>query len=123
VPTEDIELEGKVLQKGSRVQLGIGAANHDLTEFSNPEQLDFTPPKVNSLAFGYGPHFCLGAALARMDVQIALSRLLRRMPRVQLERKKFEYRRFISCEHRSLYPSLFRALNWRALEVAEEVRF
>ena len=76
VPTEDIELEGKVLQKGSRVQLGIGAANHDLTEFSNPEQLDFTPPKVNSLAFGYGPHFCLGAALARMEAQIALSEIV-----------------------------------------------
>jgi cytochrome P450 len=91
MPTEDIELDGKVLRKGSRVQLGIGAANHDPSEFPNPEQLDFTRPKVNSLAFGYGPHFCLGAALARMEAQIALSRLLLRIPQVQLGINHFEY--------------------------------
>ena len=54
----------------TRVQLGIGAANHDPSEFLNPEQLDFTRGKVNSLAFGYGPHFCLGAALARMESRV-----------------------------------------------------
>jgi cytochrome P450 len=91
IPAEDVELDGKVLQKGSRVQLGIGAANHDPSEFPNPEQLDFTRPKINSLAFGYGPHFCLGAALARMEAQIALSRLLCRMPQVQLGTRHFEY--------------------------------
>jgi cytochrome P450 len=89
---EDIELDGYVLRKGARVQLGIGAANHDPTEFPNPEQLDFTRPKVNSLAFGYGPHFCLGAALARMETQVALSRLLERIPKVQLRPRHFEYR-------------------------------
>jgi cytochrome P450 len=92
MPAEDIELDGKVLRKGSRVQLGIGAANHDPSEFPNPEQLQFTRPKVNSLAFGYGPHFCLGAALARMEAQIALSRLLDRLPQVQLGTRHFEYR-------------------------------
>jgi pimeloyl-[acyl-carrier protein] synthase len=92
MPAEDIELDGKVLRKGSRVQLGIGAANHDPSEFPNAEQLDFTRPKVNSLAFGYGPHFCLGAALARMEAQIALSRLLDRLPQVQLGTRHFEYR-------------------------------
>jgi cytochrome P450 len=92
IPAEDIELEGQVLRKGSRVQLGIGAANHDPREFSDPESLDFTRPKVQSLAFGYGPHFCLGAVLARMEAQIALSKLAHRMPRVQLATKDFEYR-------------------------------
>jgi cytochrome P450 len=92
MPAEDIELDGKVLRKGSRVQLGIGAANHDPSEFPNPEQLDFTRPKVNSLAFGYGPHFCLGAGLARMEAQIALSRLLDRLPQVQLGTRHFEFR-------------------------------
>ena len=91
MPAEDIELDGKVLRKGSRVQLGIGAANHDPSEFTDPESLDFTRTKVQSLAFGYGPHFCLGAALARMEAQIALSRLLRRMPQVQLGTNHFVY--------------------------------
>ena len=92
MPAEDIELEGQVLRQGSRVQLGIGAANHDPSEFSDPESLNFTRTKVQSLAFGYGPHFCLGAALARMEAQIALSKLVHRMPRVQLATKDFEYR-------------------------------
>jgi cytochrome P450 len=92
LPAEDIELDGQVLRKGTRLQLGIGAANHDPAEFPNPEQLDFTRPKVNSLAFGYGPHFCLGAALARMETQVALSSLLDRIPKVQLGTRHFEYR-------------------------------
>jgi cytochrome P450 len=92
LPTEDIELDGQVLRNGTRVQLGIGAANHDPSEFPNPEQLDLTRPKVNSLAFGYGPHFCLGAALARMETQVALARLLERIPQVQLGTRHFEYR-------------------------------
>jgi cytochrome P450 len=89
---EDIELNGHVLRKGSRVQLGIGAANHDPSEFTDPELLDFTRTKVNSLALGYGVHFCLGAALARMETQIALSSLLQRMPQIQLATRNFEYR-------------------------------
>ena len=92
MPAEDIELDGHVLRKGTRVQLGIGAANHDPSEFSDPESLDFTRTKVQSLAFGFGPHFCLGAALARMEAQIALSKLVQRMPQVQLATKDFEYR-------------------------------
>ena len=92
MPAEDIELDGHVLPKGTRVQLGIGAANHDPGEYSDPESLDFTRTKVQSLAFGFGPHFCLGAALARMEAQIALSKLVQRMPRVELATKDFEYR-------------------------------
>jgi cytochrome P450 len=89
---EDIELNGQVLRKGQRIQLGIGAANHDPSEFDHPEQLDFTRPKVNSLALGHGPHFCLGAALARMETQIALSRILDRLPDLELATRQFEYR-------------------------------
>ena len=72
--------------------LELARRNHDPAEFPNPEQLDFTRPKVNSLAFGYRPHFCLGAALARMETQVALSRLLDRIPQVQLGARHFEYR-------------------------------
>jgi cytochrome P450 len=92
VAAEDIELNGEILRKGQRIQLGIGAANHDPGEFDHPEQLDFTRPKVNSLAFGYGPHFCVGSALAKMEAQVALSRLLDRIPNVELGTRQFEYR-------------------------------
>jgi cytochrome P450 len=90
--TDDFEFNGGLLRKGERVQLGIGAANHDPGEFDHPEQLDFARPKVNSLAFGFGPHFCLGAALARMEAQVALSALLDRIPNVELGTREFEYR-------------------------------
>jgi cytochrome P450 len=91
VATEDIGLGGEVLRKGQRILLGVGAGNHDPSEFDQPEQLDFTRPKVNSLAFGYGAHFCLGAALARMEAQIALSTLLDRVPGVELGTREFDY--------------------------------
>jgi cytochrome P450 len=92
VAAEDIELNGEVLRKGQRIQLGIGAANHDPGKFDHPEQLDLTRPKVNSLAFGFGAHFCVGAALARMETQVALTRLLDRMPNLELGTRQFEYR-------------------------------
>ena len=92
VAAEDIELNGEVLRKGQRIQLGIGAANHDPDEYDHPERLDLMRPKVHSLAFGYGLHFCLGAALARMETQVALSRLLDRLPNVRLGSRQFEYR-------------------------------
>jgi len=92
MPVDDFELDGHLIRKGTRLQVGLGAANHDPNEFQNPEQLDFTRAKVNSLAFGYGPHFCLGAALSRMEVRVALSTLLERIPEVQLANRFFEYR-------------------------------
>jgi cytochrome P450 len=92
VVTEDVELAGQVLPKGSRVLLGTGAANHDPAEFRDPETLDLTRAKPHSLAFGYGPHFCIGAALARLETQVALLGLMRRTPNITLESKTFDYR-------------------------------
>jgi cytochrome P450 len=89
--TEDVELDDQVLRKGSTVLVGTGAANHDPAEFKDPETLDLTRSKPHSLAFGYGPHFCIGAALARLETQIALSGLLRRTPDITLESKTFDY--------------------------------
>jgi cytochrome P450 len=91
VMTEEVELDGHILRKGERVQLSIGAANHDPEEFADPESIILTRPKPRSLAFGYGAHFCVGAALARLETQIALSSLLKRTPNIILESKTFEY--------------------------------
>ena len=91
VAAEDIEIGAQVIRKGARIQLGIASGNHDPREFQDPDSIDFTRPKPHSLAFGYGAHFCIGAALARMEAQIALSALLRRLPDVRLATDKFEY--------------------------------
>lgn len=91
IPLQDIDLHGHVLRKGTRVLLGIGSANHDPLEFNDPETLDIRRSKPHSLAFGHGPHYCIGAALAKMEAEIALSALLRRMPQMRLATETFEY--------------------------------
>lgn len=91
IPLEDIEFQGHVLRKGTRVLLGIGSGNHDPLEFSDPETLDVGRSKPHSLAFGHGPHYCIGAALAKMEAEIAFSALLRRVPQMQLATERFEY--------------------------------
>lgn len=92
ITTEDIELDGHILPKDSQVILGFGSANHDPDQFEDPETLDVTRKNVHSLALGYGIHTCLGAALAKMETQVALAALLRRVPDIQLLTDEFEYK-------------------------------
>ncbi|TMQ92733.1 cytochrome P450 [Actinomadura soli] len=68
------------------VMIGIGAANRDPAHYAAPAALDLTRPGPQShLAFGHGPHYCLGSALARAEAHIALATLLRRLPGLQLD--------------------------------------
>jgi cytochrome P450 len=63
----------------------IGSANRDENVFENPDALDITREPNKHLSFGQGIHFCLGAPLARMEAQIAINTLLRRMPDLRLK--------------------------------------
>ena len=79
--TRDLEMHGQHLREGDSVLLLIGAANHDDREFgASAELFDIFRRTERSLSFGYGAHFCLGAALARMEGTVALEELHRRMP-------------------------------------------
>lgn len=81
VALEDAELAGKPIRAGDMLMLLLGAANRDPEVFTDAERLDvsrFVTETPRHLAFGQGIHFCLGAPLARMEGQIALSRLVRR---------------------------------------------
>lgn len=87
VALEDIEdLGGKRISKGETVLCLLGSANHDTAVYpDHPERLDITRPNVRPLSFGGGIHFCLGAQLARIEAEIAISTLLRRIPDLRLD--------------------------------------
>jgi len=82
VPTEDTEIDGKVLRAGQMVGILLGAANRDPAEFPEPARLDLGRTPNRHLAFSRGIHFCLGAPLARLEGAIAIPALLRRFPRM-----------------------------------------
>ncbi|GII04537.1 cytochrome P450 family protein [Planobispora takensis] len=84
--TEDMEIAGVAVPKGSIVQISLGAAGRDPALVDAPDTLDITRADVRHVAFGHGIHFCLGAPLARLEGLIAFGTLLRRLPGIALDR-------------------------------------
>jgi hypothetical protein len=79
--TRDVELEGKVIPEGRKVMLLYGSANRDEREFgSDAAEFDVTRKIRRIMSFGYGPHHCIGAAIARLQARVALEELLSRCP-------------------------------------------
>jgi cytochrome P450 len=78
--TTDVEIGGTTIPAGSAVVCALPAANRDPAATTDPDRLDVTRGEVGHLAFGHGVHHCLGAPLARMEMQIAFPALLRRFP-------------------------------------------
>ncbi len=78
--TEDFELHGTHLPAGSRVVLLVGSANRDERVFENPDAYDIRRDATQSLSFGRGTHFCLGASLARLEARVVLAEWHRRYP-------------------------------------------
>jgi cytochrome P450 len=89
----DLELKDEVIAAGDTVWLWIAAANHDAAQFDAPERIDLTREENRHLSFGLGPHYCLGAALARLELQIALATLRQRFPRLRLESETADWKR------------------------------
>ncbi|WP_329223461.1 cytochrome P450 [Streptomyces sp. NBC_01485] len=81
----DLDLAGRTIAEGQTVLLVCGAANRDPAAFPDPHVLDFGRPGGRHMSFGHGPHFCLGAALARMEGAIVLEALLARLPGLRLD--------------------------------------
>ncbi|QJS13438.1 cytochrome P450 [Streptomyces argyrophyllae] len=85
--TEDVEYGGTRIPKGALVQIALSAANRDPRKFDAPDELDVRRPgnaQDAHLGFGHGSHYCLGAPLARLETQLALTRLFERFPRMAL---------------------------------------
>jgi cytochrome P450 len=81
----DIELGGKLIRRGDQVAISLAAANRDETIFAAPDGLDITRAENHHVSFGKGIHYCIGAPLARLEGQIAINTLLRRLPRLHLQ--------------------------------------
>ncbi len=89
--TADIAMGDKPIGKGQLVNVIVGAANRDPEQFAEPDKLDLRRGLQRHLGFSLGIHFCLGAPLARLEGEIALNTLLRRMPQLALETEDLEW--------------------------------
>jgi cytochrome P450 len=92
IATQDVEIGGRTVRAGEQAVAVLGAANRDPAQFPDPERLDVARTPNRHLAFGGGPHFCLGAALARLEGQIAFATMLRRLPHLELHTTRPAYR-------------------------------
>ena len=81
--TAEVELHGQKIREGDQLVLMYPAANRDPAHFRDPETYDVTRTPNNHIAFGFGTHFCLGAALARLEIQIFFEHLLDRVARIE----------------------------------------
>jgi len=85
ITNHDCEFEGIRIPAGTQVFLSLGAANHEAELFDAPEQFDIHRKNARKhVSFGHGIHFCLGARLARLEAEIAIETLSRKIPSLRL---------------------------------------
>jgi hypothetical protein len=105
---EDVELGGKKIRKRDAVIAVMGAANRDPDQFPNPDCLDLVRRDNKHVAFGWGAHFCFGAALARIEGQIAFATILEGLPDLRLEPEELVWRENLGLRGLKRLPLSFR---------------
>jgi cytochrome P450 len=80
----DVELEGELIKAGEYVTVSVQTANRDEAHFADPDRFDVTNQTRGHLTFGHGVHQCLGQQLARVELRIAIGRLIERLPQLRL---------------------------------------
>jgi cytochrome P450 len=107
-PTEDVTFAGgRTIPKGEIVMPFIGAADRDPAQFRDPDRLDITRTENRHIAFGLGIHFCLGAPLARVEGQIAINTLIKRLPHLAVAIDRPEYRQSLTLRGLTALPVTF----------------
>jgi cytochrome P450 len=81
---QELSIGGVTLAAGQHITAILGAANRDPDQFLDPDRLDVGRAENRQLAFGYGVHFCLGASLAKLEAEVVLSAVTRRLPQLRL---------------------------------------
>ena len=84
IALENVEIGGRRVAQGRQLMLVLGAAGRDPAEFPEPDRLDVKRLRNRHVAFVMGPHFCVGAPLARLEAQVAIGALLERYPRIRV---------------------------------------
>ena len=102
IAREDLTLRGQTIRQGELLYLSLGAANRDPEMFSEPDRFDVGREDNRHLAFGVGPHLCLGMTLARRELEVALGRLVQRLPRLRFDGERPVRRRADSLLFRGL---------------------
>jgi pimeloyl-[acyl-carrier protein] synthase len=92
IATEDVEVDGRKISRGEVVTVLIGAANRDPAKFPEPDRFDIERADGEHLAFSHGAHYCLGASLARLQTQIAIAAIVRRMPKLRLVTDRLKWK-------------------------------
>lgn len=82
---EDVEVEGVRIPAGCRVDMCLGSANRDATRWENPDAYDLFRPRQSHLAFGMGPHRCLGMEVAKQEMILAINGLMDRFPNMVID--------------------------------------
>jgi cytochrome P450 len=91
IATQDMSIGQGRIKKGQVVSMMLGAANRDPALWADPDRLDVTRPADRHVGFGHGIHYCVGAPLARLEVGIAVSSLIREFPCMALTSDELEY--------------------------------
>lgn len=107
IAVTDLEIDGKQISQGQRLFLVIGAANRDPEQFLDPDKLDITRSENPHLAFGKGTHFCLGASLGRLEAQIAIDTIVRRLSNLHLDTDRIEWHQNPSLRGMKSMPVAF----------------
>jgi cytochrome P450 len=89
--TRDVEMHGTVIPEGAKLALLTGSAGRDERKYPNPDTYDIHRQIDRHVTLGYGAHYCLGAALARMEAKVALTEVLRRFPTWEVDRSSVTY--------------------------------
>lgn len=107
IATDNLEIGNQTVKAGEKIVLCLGAANRDPAEFPEPDQLNINRDQNQHVAFGDSIHYCLGAALARLETQIAINTLIQQFPDLKLASNKLEWRKSIVLRGLKALPVSF----------------
>lgn len=107
IATDNLEIGNRTIKAGEKIVLCLGAANRDPVQFPNPDDLNINREQNQHVAFADGIHYCLGAALARVETQIAINTLIQRFPDLKLVSNKLEWKKSIVIRGLKALPITF----------------